>query len=175
MADIDVEDDVNRHPPPQHCSICGKRLSRYNKLDRCFHHPDPREVQRQLAREARRQKLVRTPHPSVPPLPADEPASQDPQEEGLLQEKVVVTVCETFGVSRVTLEAGGRQEPVVRARHILMYLLYIDTALSYPAIGTLLGGRDHTTVIHGVSRITEGIRTDPDLQNLVRYLRSRYR
>ena len=47
----------------------------------------------------------------------------------------------------------SRQRPLVTARQIAMYVVRERTDLSYPAIGRLFGGRDHTTVMHAVAKI----------------------
>jgi hypothetical protein len=57
--------------------------------------------------------------------------------------------------SRVTIR------PVVRVRHELMWLLRDLTFLSLVEIGRLIGGRDATTVQHGVDQITDQIAADP--------------
>ena len=48
----------------------------------------------------------------------------------------------------------SRQRPLVMARQEAMYVFRELTDLSYPAIARLFGGRDHTTVIHAVDKIT---------------------
>lgn len=175
MADIDITDDVSPSSPVQKCSICGKRLSRYNELGRCFHHPDPEKEHRQREREARRARC--SPKPLHAPVigPTDGPAASLLKDNRPLQDRLITAVCETLGVTRMDLELDGRGRRLVRARHVLMYLLYTDTTLSYSAIGRLLGDRDHTTVIHSVRSIRERLAVDPDLENVVRYLRSKYR
>ncbi|KKQ32956.1 MAG: Chromosomal replication initiator protein DnaA [Candidatus Levybacteria bacterium GW2011_GWA2_37_36] len=45
---------------------------------------------------------------------------------------------------------------MVKARQIAMYILKQDLALSFVEIGNILGGRDHTTIMHGVKKI-EGL------------------
>jgi chromosomal replication initiator protein len=57
-----------------------------------------------------------------------------------------------FGVD--ALRGKSRQRPLVMARQEAMYVFRELTDLSYPAIARLFGGRDHTTVIHAVDKIT---------------------
>ena len=45
-----------------------------------------------------------------------------------------------------------------------MYLLHEDARLGPSAIGRILGGKDHTTVIHGRDRIANRLDTDPHLR-----------
>ena len=63
---------------------------------------------------------------------------------------------------------------VVFMRDIVMYLLYEDTALSYPEVGDFLGGRDHTTIMHGVEKITEDVLASPAVQDVIEKIRSLY-
>jgi chromosomal replication initiator protein len=45
-----------------------------------------------------------------------------------------------------------------------MYLIREETGTSLPRIGELLGGRDHTTVMHGCEKIAAQIETDEQLR-----------
>ena len=49
----------------------------------------------------------------------------------------------------------SRTRTLVTARQIAMYLLRELTEMSLPKIGQVLGGRDHTTVIHADRKIRE--------------------
>jgi chromosomal replication initiation ATPase DnaA len=66
---------------------------------------------------------------------------------------VVDVVCAEFGVERELLLGVTRQAEVTLARHAAMALAQRCLAYSLPRIGRLLH-RDHTTVLHGVRRIT---------------------
>jgi chromosomal replication initiator protein len=61
---------------------------------------------------------------------------------------------ETFGFSIDELCGTNRRRPLVTARQIGMYVFREVTDFSYPAIAREFGGRDHTTVIHAVEKIT---------------------
>jgi chromosomal replication initiator protein len=61
---------------------------------------------------------------------------------------------EMFGVTVVELCGTSRWQPLVTARHIGMYVHRELTDLSYPAIAREFGGRDHTTVMHAVEKIS---------------------
>ena len=45
-----------------------------------------------------------------------------------------------------------------------MYLARTETDASFPQIGTELGGRDHTTVMHGFEKISELVETDASIR-----------
>lgn len=60
-----------------------------------------------------------------------------------------------YGVALGDLFSQCRSASVVRPRHVAMYLTRVLTALSYPEVGDLFGGRDHSTTIHACNRIRE--------------------
>jgi len=69
--------------------------------------------------------------------------------------KVIMTATsEMFGFSIEELCGTNRRRPLVNARQIGMYVFRDLTDFSYPAIAREFGGRDHTTVIHAVEKIT---------------------
>jgi Bacterial dnaA protein helix-turn-helix len=57
------------------------------------------------------------------------------------------------GVSREDIFSQRRHKEVVRVRHQAMWLAHKYTSWSLPKIGRTFGGRDHTTVIHGLRKI----------------------
>ena len=67
--------------------------------------------------------------------------------------KVLAAALRAFGMARHELLAERRQRELVRRRQALMWVLYNHTKFSLPRIGRLLGGRDHTTVMHGVRKV----------------------
>jgi len=57
--------------------------------------------------------------------------------------------CKVFRVSVVEIRSNRRNKEVVFARHFIMYWAVRLTVLSLPQIGKLMGGMDHTTILHG--------------------------
>jgi chromosomal replication initiator protein len=68
---------------------------------------------------------------------------------------ILAATAESFGFSVEELTGPSRRRPLVTARQISMYVFRELTDLSYPAIAREFGGRDHSTVIHAVERITD--------------------
>lgn len=66
---------------------------------------------------------------------------------------VIGTVAKKFNYRNKDLTGKCRRAELVKARHIAMYLLNQDLKLTLVQVGNLLGGRDHTTVMHGVDNI----------------------
>ena len=77
--------------------------------------------------------------------------------------RILAATSEAFGVSISDLEGPSRRQPLARARQVAMYVCRDLTDLSLPKIGTLFGGRDHTTVLHGVNNVSNLMKTDETL------------
>ena len=68
---------------------------------------------------------------------------------------ILDATAEKFGLSKEDIIGQRRHRPLVTARQIAMYVFRELTELSYPAIAREFGGRDHTTVIHAVDKISD--------------------
>jgi chromosomal replication initiator protein len=84
-------------------------------------------------------------------------------------------VCEHYGLKVADLHGERRSRHLARPRQVAMYLCKHLTTKSLPDIGRAFGGRDHTTVLHAVRKITELMSSDrhmaEDLELLKRALR----
>jgi Bacterial dnaA protein helix-turn-helix len=78
-------------------------------------------------------------------------------------EAIQRVVADYYGLSFIDLLSHRRTTKLVRPRQIAMYLTKKLTLKSLPEIGRRFRGRDHTTVLHGIKRITELIEHDADL------------
>lgn len=96
-----------------------------------------------------------------------------PQRSKMTPEQIVEIVAQYFGVEPAALQGDSRCQAIARPRQIAMYLIREETGASLPQIGAVLGGRDHTTVLYGCTRIAERIEEDADLRREVVALRQR--
>ena len=78
--------------------------------------------------------------------------------------EIVNSVCDYFSITKKSLIGASRKKTLVVPRHILMFLLRTELNLPYGEIGRILGGRDHTTVIHGVEKMGQEIASSEYLQ-----------
>jgi chromosomal replication initiator protein len=69
-------------------------------------------------------------------------------------DEILKVISRHYGVSRGDLLSERRHRSVVWPRQIGMYLAKQLTSRSLPEIGRRFGGRDHTTVLHAVRKIT---------------------
>jgi len=85
---------------------------------------------------------------------------------------IVSKVANFYGIEEDIIYEKTRKREVVRPRQVIMYLLREDFSISYPTIGTKLGGRDHTTVIHSCEKIKREILIDQDLAKEIQDIRT---
>lgn len=69
--------------------------------------------------------------------------------------KIIDAVCKYYKVRSADICGVSRKASLVRARQTLMYLLRKELDLPLAQIGQLLGGRDHSTVIHSIEKINK--------------------
>jgi chromosomal replication initiator protein len=101
--------------------------------------------------------------------------AQEERKERLHVEDVIKGVCSFYNIKPTLLKGPKRDASLVRARQITMYLLKNELGLTYVEIGNILGGRDHTTVMHGVDKIehlsTRGTPVSEDIVGISKMLR----
>ena len=68
---------------------------------------------------------------------------------------IINSVCKHFGLETSAIYTKSRKREVVQARQIAMYLAKNNTELSAAKIGTLIGNKDHATVLHACKTIKE--------------------
>jgi chromosomal replication initiator protein len=98
------------------------------------------------------------------------------KQEAMLEPKLIMTtVANYYGINLEWLTDKRRDKKTALARQVTMYLLREHNHYSLAEIGKMLGGRDHTTVLHGCEKITAEIEVNPQLQNSIEELRQSLR
>jgi chromosomal replication initiator protein len=90
---------------------------------------------------------------------------------GITPDRVIGEVTGHFKVSLTDLRGRGRSKEIVLPRQVAMYVLREETGSSLVEIGALLGGRDHSTVMHGIAKIEKQLETDTSLRQRVSAIR----
>ena len=85
-------------------------------------------------------------------------------------ESIVEAVADHYHIKKDELFNKKRTQSIAYPRQIAMYLCRELADMSYPRIGELFGGRDHTTVIHAYEKISNKCKTDGKLQNELKTL-----
>ena len=92
-------------------------------------------------------------------------------DSALLTPPVILNISAKYLRCRVEDLVGTRRtKQIVAARHVSMYVMREVADLSYPQIGEIFGGKDHTTVIHATKKIEEKMQEDSILYNQVHEL-----
>ena len=86
-------------------------------------------------------------------------------------EEIQRKVAEHYNIRLADMIGPKRLRNIARPRQVAMYLAKQLTLRSLPEIGRRFGGRDHTTIMHGVKRIEELMSTDSQLSDDVTLLR----
>ncbi len=86
---------------------------------------------------------------------------------------IIEVVAEHFGVNADDITSKKRNSEFVQPRQIVMYLCRHMTATSLQSIAKILGKKDHTTVIHGINKITEELETNDELKNKIEIIKKK--
>ncbi|MEF9917109.1 MAG: chromosomal replication initiator protein DnaA [Lachnospiraceae bacterium] len=86
---------------------------------------------------------------------------------------IIDVVAEHFNVSIGDLKSSKRNAEIVTARQIAMYLCRQMTEIPLKSVGIMLGGRDHSTVSHGVDKVAADIVKSETLNNTVEIVKKK--
>jgi chromosomal replication initiator protein len=79
-------------------------------------------------------------------------------------DELINKIAKYYSITKKDLLGSSRQKPIVVPRQILMYMLKAQIGLPLQEVGRLVGGRDHTTVMHAVDKITNLLAKDVNIQ-----------
>ncbi len=82
-------------------------------------------------------------------------------------QEILDAVAVYYNLKPTALRGIKRNRPIARPRQLFMYLCKVELGLTLDDIGGLLGGRDHTTIMHGVDTITHELPTNERLREAV--------
>lgn len=121
-----------------------------------------RELEGTLLRLAVKAELLKQPLSLELARATVAPQQSAPMRRGSVDE-IQRVVCEHYGLRISDLKSKGRQRSVALPRMVAMYLCRQRLQLSYPEIGDRFGGKDHTTVINAVRKVTRLVNDDVDM------------
>jgi len=96
-----------------------------------------------------------------------------PRRHSLSAAQILTAVATFYNVNLDDIIGRDRSKDISTQRQMAMYLVREETDASLPEIGTLLGGRDHTTVMHGCEKISNLIETDESTRRQFLSIRER--
>ena len=86
---------------------------------------------------------------------------------------VIEIVSEHFHISTDQMISKNRSNDIAKPRQIAMYLCKNMTDTPLETIGALLGGRDHSTIIHGIKKVTEEYENNETTRNLIETIKKK--
>ena len=90
----------------------------------------------------------------------------------VLVEKIITTTAKYYGVKVEDIIGKSKTDNIAYARHISVYIIKKLTDLSYKAIGSFIGGRDHSTVISSYNKVEQYIstkkNTESDIKKIIK-------
>ena len=95
----------------------------------------------------------------------------NPPKRNINIKQIIQVVSDFYDVNEKQLFLKTRKQEIVKPRQIIMFLLREELKFSYPQIGTKIGGRDHTTVMHACDKIEETIKKDNILADEINLIR----
>jgi len=95
----------------------------------------------------------------------------NPRRQSLSPDRIVEIVARYYGVPTEQLRGKARDKQIVLPRQVAMYLMREETEAPLMRIGEALGGRDHSTVLHGCDKIEREMAESDDFRRDISALR----
>ncbi|MEE1007716.1 MAG: chromosomal replication initiator protein DnaA [Agathobacter sp.] len=86
---------------------------------------------------------------------------------------IIEVVSEHFHISVDQMISKNRSSEIAKPRQIAMYLCKNMTSSPLDSIGQLLGGRDHSTIIHGIKKVTEEYESNESTQQMIETIKKK--
>lgn len=97
-----------------------------------------------------------------------------PDEKKIITPELIInTVCEHFHIRKEDILGSKRNSEIVYPRQIAMYLCREMTQTQFKEIGNIMGGRDHSTVIHGYEKISYDVKHSENIKNVIEVLKKK--
>ena len=78
--------------------------------------------------------------------------------------KIAESVAAFYSITMEDLIKQSRKKEFVKPRQTAMYLIRKELEVSFPSIGDFFGGRDHTTVMHGVEKVEKAVKIQDEIK-----------
>ena len=90
----------------------------------------------------------------------------------LSEQKIVNVVAEYYGLTPSQITGPSREGKIAMARHVAMYLIRSMLDVPFTKIGIMFGGKDHSTVMSGVTKVEKSLKTNDSLSSAVSEIKS---
>ncbi len=94
-------------------------------------------------------------------------------EDEITEQKIIGLVADYYNMTPSVVTGNSHNKQIVLARHVAMYLIRITLDTPLKKIGLAFGGKDHTTVMSGVSNVERMLKSDTGMQEAIKELKNR--
>ena len=88
---------------------------------------------------------------------------------------IMEKVCQHYGVTQQQVFSKSRKRDYVQVRQVSMYLAQKYTKMPASRIGQLIGGRDHSTVLHSCNTIEQRLKVEKDFRDELQSIEQSFR
>jgi len=134
-------------------------------------HASPTQIQLNQAHKERRARIAASAVPDTA-MPREAVTPYLYQRETPMADDILQVVLRFYGMRKVDLISDRRAKRYTVPRQAAMYLFRELTTLSFTQMGAILGKRDHTTVMHGVTKVTNQIAQGHKIKSDIDFMRS---
>lgn len=85
--------------------------------------------------------------------------------------EIINAVCKYYNLKREDIVSKKRKKELIIPRQIAIYLMRELTSKSLPQIGSIMGGKDHSTILHSENKIKSLLKTDVELKKTINEIR----
>jgi len=96
------------------------------------------------------------------------------REKNLEPKHIINSVADFFEVDKKEIVSRSRKKKLIKPRQVAIYLVRKHTKMSFPEIGQLIGGRDHSTVIYACEKIEKEIKENNILQDHLKFIQEKF-
>ena len=97
-----------------------------------------------------------------------------PNEKKVVTPEIIINmVAEQFEITPADIIGNKRSSKIVYPRQIAMYLCRTMLDIPLTQVGSYIGNRDHTTVIHGINKIQDDLKTSEQTQKVIATLKKK--
>lgn len=93
--------------------------------------------------------------------------TEDAPRPALTADMVIETVADHFNIDPREIKGSKRHHEIVRARQMAMFLCREMLGSSFPALGRIFGGKDHSTALYAVNKIKKMQKVSKDMKQLL--------
>jgi len=85
--------------------------------------------------------------------------------------EIISSVCKYYSLTRDEVLGKGRKKELIQPRQITIFLIRNETNKSLPEIGKIMGGKDHSTILHSERKVEQQLKVDSQLKDDIEKIR----